>query len=448
MVGDIKLFSSSLVGVWHSIWEPGDRWVIDESVYEFDGTKCPCKVYSLLSHPSSSMSEILFFSLMNYFSYIFRKPHPNGAKTEGMSSYTAVQKVPMVLDIEPYVPGNKKTPRDSARALVSRFQLYHPGKSLNLVMDSGFGSFEEMDYYLGIGVKAVMSMPTKDKAWLWDLLSWGLPLNSGRTSLIPLLNGNILASIYRVKSDTGKIIDIRTAASAFSYKPAPEAETQVIAILDRTAVGEKFKYSTKWADGDTTDEFASAFVDDDGTFNVIWLEKATPEDVKGALKGFTNAELASMCDKQGIKVLFHFLSDFFNFLISFSQKTGTKDKLEKRLINAALELKKDEQAWAETLLASSIGDTVGGESSNSGRLRRFYTNSYKSLDQFDALWYEIFYDKRDTHWETVFLWAMVLDCVINGRAMYCELNAVKEPIKDFARGVVMEIKEMLMKVKE
>lgn len=108
-------------------------------------------------------------------------------------------------------------------------------------------------------------------------------MNSGRTSLLPLETGEVLASNYRVKSDTGKIIDIRTATNAFDYQPAPDA----------------------------------------------------------------------------------------------------------------------------------------------GRIRRTYTNNYKSLDQFDALWYEIAYYKRDVHWETVFIWAMVLDSIINGRAMYCEAKGLK-----------------------
>ena len=95
-----------------------------------------------------------------------------------------------------------------------------------------------------------------------------------------------------------------------------------------------------------------------------------------------------------------------------------------RLVGAALSMKEYEQRWAETLIGSVLGNPEG-EDSNAGRISRTYTNNYKSLDQFDALWYEIAYYKRDVHWETVFIWAMVLDSIINGRAMYCEAKGLK-----------------------
>ena len=61
----------------------------------------------------------------------------------GLSGYTSVLKMPMLLDLEPWVPSNKLSARDSAKALAARTRAAHPTLALHLVMDSAFGSFAE-----------------------------------------------------------------------------------------------------------------------------------------------------------------------------------------------------------------------------------------------------------------------------------------------------------------
>jgi hypothetical protein len=83
--------------------------------------------------------------------------------------------------------------------------------------------------------------------------------------------------------------------------------------------------------------------------------------------------------------------------------------------------------------------TPYGPDSTPGRIRSFYTKSYKSLDQFDQLWYEVQYDKRQ-NWQCCYLWAIILDCIINGRAAYCETHDIHVPMKDFMRTFVQELR--------
>jgi hypothetical protein len=44
------------------------------------------------------------------------------------------------------------------------------------------------------------------------------------------------------------------------------------------------------------------FMDDDGTFNILWLQSARLEDVESAISSFTQAQLQDLCDAQGLKV--------------------------------------------------------------------------------------------------------------------------------------------------
>jgi hypothetical protein len=97
----------------------------------------------------------------------------------------------------------------------------------------------------------------------------------------------------------------------------------------------------------------------------------------------------------------------------------------------------------DTKLEDAVGSPASGEASVSGRIRRYYTNTYKSLDQFDQLWYECTYTKRDRAWETCYAWAVILDCFINARSAYCEYYEKTEPIKTFLRAVISEIRDSL-----
>jgi hypothetical protein len=118
-----------------------------------------------------------------------------------------------------------------------------------------------------------------------------------------------------------------------------------------------------------------------------------------------------------------------------------KAKLQQRIVRKTLEIKKD----ITTFVESAVGEYMTGESSNCGRIRRLYTTSYKSLDQFDQLWYECCYDKRDRNWVTCYAWALILDCFINARSAYCEARGEAEPLKEFIRVAIDEIRDFIVK---
>lgn len=122
--------------------------------------------------------------------------------------------------------------------------------------------------------------------------------------------------------------------------------------------------------------------------------------------------------------------------------------MSKRIAKKALGVKNNDLTWAQSLAEAMVDDPVRGEESVAGRIRRLYTNSYKALDQFDQLWYSIAYDKRDTRWETCYVWAIVLDCVINARAAWCELKSERVPMKDFTQKLIDCLKVYILEAKK
>jgi hypothetical protein len=277
---DLHTFSRLLTARSQLVWQPSNTLTVDESIYDSD---CVSPVHV----------------------YIPRKPHPNGLLSYGLAGYTAHGKFPMLLDLEPYLPANRVSAREAARRLAERFQENHPHLNLHLVADSAFGSFKEANYYLDKGILITMSMSYKEKPWLWDLLTHKCPLDSGRSALVPSNepNSTIVASAFHTKSENDKIIDILTISTAFELKRPPISEETVIKIGPRRLnEAGHFEYETLWADGDRTWQDAHSFMDDDGAFNVLWLEKAEKEDIRMALDHFSVAELVAVCASQKWKV--------------------------------------------------------------------------------------------------------------------------------------------------
>jgi len=277
---DIMKICEMIRGRAREAWLPGGRLVVDESVYEFLGDS-PVHVF------------------------IPRKPHPNGQLSYGLACRSASQEMPCLIDFEPYLPGNKVTPREAARRLIRRFVEGNPELAPQFVLDSAFGSFSEIEYYRDIEVNVTYSMSSKEKKWLWDLLLHECPVNNGRTAVHPYSDGNnaFLVSAFRAMNEKHKLFDILTVTNGFYATPPDEIEEIVTLVEPAQDDGEGgLAYPTTWASGEVTLEPVSSFMDEDGTFNNLWLEIATSDDIKSALKGKTVEELCLILDAQGWKV--------------------------------------------------------------------------------------------------------------------------------------------------
>lgn len=104
-----------------------------------------------------------------------------------------------------------------------------------------------------------------------------------------------------------------------------------------------------------------------------------------------------------------------------------------------LAAKNEKLEWTSTLLEAAVGPPVVGDTSTPGIIRRFYSDNYKALDQFDGLWYACRYDYREASWQASYLWAIILDCVVNARSAWCEAHGERQPIKEFVQALIEEL---------
>lgn len=274
----IMEFINILNNNWLSIWKPGGVLVIDESMWEFLG-------YS-----------------PNHVN-IPRKPHPNGHLAYQLAGYTGNLRMPMVYCLSPHVFGNKLPPRGQARRLMELFP--RQDYVVHLVCDSAFGSFDEALYYHQNGVSVTYSMNSDPKAYLWDLLAFDCPSESGRVAVVPLAANGVtaLASYYCAIDDKGKINDLRTLSTSFDWQDDLRDEDRVAGITGRRDDGNGgLEYDTLWATGKREWLPASSFMDDDGTFTVQFLQFAEERDIKAALDGLTVAQLEVICEAQNFSV--------------------------------------------------------------------------------------------------------------------------------------------------
>lgn len=106
-------------------------------------------------------------------------------------------------------------------------------------------------------------------------------------------------------------------------------------------------------------------------------------------------------------------------------------------------MKANDLAWHTTLMDNRVEDPVLGGDSTAGRVRNLYTKTYKSLDQFDQIWYDLHYHKRNHEWRTCYVWAGILDAIINAWAAYCETYEHREAPKTFCEELIVDIRDFL-----
>lgn len=117
---------------WSTLFSPGTVVVVDESLYEFNGD-CPVR------------------------RYIPRKPHPNGLLVYAMATYVhaGADKLPVVLDLEPYAVGNLVSAQEAMMRLASRLRTRKPHLRPHLVVDAAFGSFDRLRELKDLGTSCL-----------------------------------------------------------------------------------------------------------------------------------------------------------------------------------------------------------------------------------------------------------------------------------------------------
>lgn len=247
------------------IINPCNVLVVDESLYEFNGV-CPIR------------------------RYIPRKPHPNGLLVYGMAGYFNVgqDKLPFVLDFEPYFLQNEVSAQEAMIRLHSRLRKRKQYPKPHLVVDSAFGSFDRLTEIKEAGGEATMSMAANVKPWLWELLDWNCGIDEGRAAV--LADGTVVSS-FKVLSETGNEHQIKTISSGCQVVEDSSEEEIVVKVVNRRDAGDSMEYLTQFLDGHTEWFAARQFIDDDGTINISWLSYASDDDLTNAFETFTHNQL-------------------------------------------------------------------------------------------------------------------------------------------------------------
>lgn len=118
--------------------------------------------------------------------------------------------------------------------------------------------------------------------------------------------------------------------------------------------------------------------------------------------------------------------------------TGTKKKLVKRVARHFLGSTSSQQTLQDKI-ESAIGPT--SPEGLPAEVRRFYTDNYSALDQFDRLWYEMKFIDHARDWESYFAWSFIHCAFINARAVYCTSQNRRVPLKEFLEQFVNDLND-------
>lgn len=123
------------------------------------------------------------------------------------------------------------------------------------------------------------------------MLSWGCPLNHGRTAFIP--ESNILVSVFKVMKEDGDDTHlVKIITSGATIKQSVVDEEEVASVTARELQSDKsYRYLTVFTSGEHHWLPASSFIDDDGTITLAWLAFVGEQEIQDALRRFTKAQL-------------------------------------------------------------------------------------------------------------------------------------------------------------
>ena len=115
------------------------------------------------------------------------------------------------LVLVPHFSFPQISPTNAMRKAISVFKDYFPTRKLHVV-DSAFGSFQELSSLSDINVNATFSMSANEKPWLWELLKRKTKMNhwNGAT-----LSNGIVASIEVGRGDNNQLRYHHLATNAF-----------------------------------------------------------------------------------------------------------------------------------------------------------------------------------------------------------------------------------------
>jgi hypothetical protein len=115
--------------------------------------------------------------------FIPRKPHPNGLELLHYSTLVGDPNsngfLPYTLYIIPHLQQGDASPLDAVRTFLSRWPF--PNKP-HFVADAGFGTWEILDTIKNWGGTATISFPVGTQPWIWELLSYNLPIDHWRAA--------------------------------------------------------------------------------------------------------------------------------------------------------------------------------------------------------------------------------------------------------------------------
>ena len=114
--------------------------------------------------------------------------------------------------------------------------------------------------------------------------------------------------------------------------------------------------------------------------------------------------------------------------------SGDKARIVNRVAKKQKQLAQGKEALVQ-VLENKIGPKEGS-AGPAAQVRRFYTDNYQALDQFDRLWYEIRFRTHPRDWESHFCWSLLHTAVVNARSVWCRLHDQRVPLKVFLSRLV------------
>lgn len=238
------------------------------------------------------------------FSFIPRKPHPNGLIQWSAACQGARYGIPIIIYFMWDREGRRAKAHDAIISATDRLSPRVQASPLHWTADSAWGSVNLLQQLKERGITATFSMSKNSFRDLWNTIGQDLGLSEGRAVYDP--TSGIVFAAMRVLNDENKPKLLKTATTGVALEGANHEEQRVAAILNRreSEDSEVTEYLTAFDDGTQQWLPMDSFIDDDGTINVELLDFAEKEDLRKYFETLTVARLAAIAESKGWRVCY------------------------------------------------------------------------------------------------------------------------------------------------
>jgi hypothetical protein len=334
------------------------------------------------------------------------KPHPYGLLEYIAAQVLPRSNIPILIDFEPRITGNKLSPKQALLSLTNKIELVRR-KKCHFLCDSAFAAVRSLSEFNNI--TSVLTIAVNNSAacglkHLYQLARHDLPISHSRTY-------RSTSYIVQVLQKEGIVMSVAT--NAWSVKNDPQ-DAQTPRLSYKTAVA--------ILENDSAAAIISAF---------SLPQETNHADIVGVIKKATGHDISMPCpDSNGVvkltkETIKRMKLPQLNILFNLTPRCKGKKKRKREDIEAMIlanhpKAKEVSGTYKDLRNINAMFDELLSPLDNKSPIVDHYSDYYGLVDHLNRAYYQHFKPAGHKTWKKLLLLSSIYDMVMNGWGIYEE----------------------------